>query len=92
MAERYAPCIFGPVAWWRARLAWPGPEVQVAETRRRQKRPDGSQSRAGPRPLEERTIQQLRRRAYQLGIQGFSRMRKDVLIAAIRERRRRGHG
>lgn len=64
----------------------------MAETRRTQERLRRSQSRPRPRRLEERTVAQLRRRAYQLGIRGFSRMRKDVLIAAIRERNRRLHG
>lgn len=36
--------------------------------------------------LEERTADELRNRADELGIQGYSEMNKDELISAIRER------
>lgn len=40
------------------------------------------------RPLQDRTVQELRNRAAELNIEGRSRMRKDELIRAIRGRRR----
>ncbi len=36
--------------------------------------------------LEERTVNELRNRADELGIQGYNEMNKDELISAIRER------
>ncbi|HLU24458.1 MAG TPA: Rho termination factor N-terminal domain-containing protein [Longimicrobiales bacterium] len=39
------------------------------------------------RPLEERTVRELRNRAAELSIEGRSRMRKAELIRAIRRRR-----
>jgi Rho termination factor, N-terminal domain len=39
------------------------------------------------RPYEERTVEELRDRARELGIEGFSTMTKDELIAALRKQR-----
>lgn len=39
------------------------------------------------RPLEDRTVQELRNRAADLNIEGRSKMRKDELVKAIRRRR-----
>jgi hypothetical protein len=65
----------------------PGTGQQTAARRTGTPTPTGGRRGGAVRPYEERTVDELRDRARELGIEGFSTMTKDELIAALRRQR-----
>jgi hypothetical protein len=65
----------------------PGTGHQTAARRTGTPTPTGGRRGGAVRPYEERTVDELRDRARELGIEGFSTMTKDELIAALRKQR-----
>jgi hypothetical protein len=65
----------------------PGTGQQTAARRTGTPTPTGGRRGGAVRPYEERTVDELRDRARELGIEGFSTMTKDELIAALRKQR-----
>jgi hypothetical protein len=65
----------------------PGAGRQTAARRTGTPTPTGGRRGGAVRPYEERTVDELRDRARELGIEGFSTMTKDELIAALRKQR-----